>query len=144
MHDELVITEVVHNKMRKEEMSMKRLLLVVAVVVFMFTFVSLAGAWQVNVTNSCNKNVTVIVWGSHLFWDSEDCSVSVNSGATGTCQMPGGICPKDITGYYTSGGSTYDLNKIHCTNADATIPCCWKVNVEVTQYSTDSCHLELR
>ena len=139
-----MITEVVHNHVRKEEMPMKRLFLVIAIAVSMFTFVSLAGAWQVNVTNSCNKNVTINVWGAHFFWSSEDCSVSVNPGATGVCQMPGGICPKDIKGQYTSGGSTYDLNQVHCMNADATLPCCWNVNVEVVQMTPDSCQLKIR
>ena len=122
---------------------MKRLLLVTVIVVFVLTFISIAGAWQVNVTNSCNKNVTIAVWGDHLFWKSMDCSISVNSGATGVCQMPGGICPTDINGSYFSVTSVYDLNQVHCMN-DESLPCCWNVNVEVVQKSADSCQLELR
>ena len=79
---------------------MKRLLLVTVIVVFVLTFVSFAGAWQVNVTNSCNKNVTINVWGAHFFWSSEDCNVSVNSGVTGVCQMPGGIVPPILMGHF--------------------------------------------
>ena len=137
-----MITEVVHNHVRKGEIFMKRLLLISVIAVSMFTFVSLAGAWQVNVTNSCNKNVTINVWGAHFFWSSEDCNVSVNSGVTGVCQMPGGICPTDIDGAFFSGTSVYDLNKIPCM--DESFPCCWNVNVEVVQKSADSCQLELR
>ena len=122
---------------------MKRLLLVIVIVVFVLTFFSLAGAWQVNITNSCNKNVTIFVLGSHLFWKSPDCSVSVNSGATGICQMPGGICPADIYGSYFSLTSAFDLNKIHCM-IDESVPCCWNVNVEVVQMGLDSCRLEHR
>ncbi len=122
---------------------MKRLLLVTVIVVFVLTFISIAGAWQVNVTNSCNKNVTITVWGNHLFWSSEDCIVSVNSGATGVCKMPGGICPTNIEGNYFSLGSLFYLNQIHCMN-DASLPCCWNVNVEVVQESADSCRLERR
>lgn len=122
---------------------MKRFLLIIVIVVFVFAFVSFAGAWQVNVTNSCNKQVTIFVDGSHLFWKSMDCSVSVNSGATGVCQMPGGICPIDIYGSYFSLTSTYDLNQIHCMS-DESLPCCWNVNVEVVQAGMDSCRLERR
>jgi hypothetical protein len=122
---------------------MKRLFLVIAIAVSMFTVVSSAGAWQVNVTNSCNKNVTIFVYGSHLFWKSLDCSVSVNSGATGVCQMPGGICPTDINGSYFSVTSVYDLNQVHCMN-DESLPCCWNVNVEVVQMGPDSCQLKIR
>ena len=121
---------------------MKRLLLVTVIVVFVLTFVSFAGAWQVNITNSCNKNVTIFVLGFHLFWKSQDCSVSVNSGATGICQMPGGICPTDIDGAFFSGTSVYDLNKIPCM--DESLPCCWNVNVEVVQMTPDSCQLKIR
>ena len=124
-------------------MPMKRLLLVIAMVVFVLSFVSFAGAWQVNITNSCNKNVTIFVLGSHLFWKSQDCSVSVNSGATGICQMPGGICPAEIEGKYFSLTSEFNLNKIHCYS-DESIPCCWNVNVEVVQWGLDSCRLERR
>ena len=121
---------------------MKRLLLVTVIVVFVLTFVSFAGAWQVNVTNSCNKKVTIVVYGNRLFWKSRDCVVDVNSGATGVCQMPGGICPTDIDGAFFSGTSVYDLNKIPCM--DESLPCCWNVNVEVVQMTPDSCQLKIR
>jgi len=123
---------------------MKRCLLVIVTVVFMATFASMAGAWEVRIKNSCNKNVTIKVTGEHLFWKQKDCETTVAANTTGTCQLPGAICPFDILGEYNVRGSWYDLNQIHCMTADANICCCWNVNVEVVQRGMDSCRLELR
>lgn len=101
------------------------------------------GAWQVTIKNSCNKDVTIYVTGEHLFKKPVDCDVRVLSGKTGTCQLPGAICPFDIKGMYTVDNSTYDLNQVHCWNV-ADICCCWDVNVEVVQLHQNSCRLERR
>jgi len=120
---------------------MKRILLVITTVTLLLTLASSGEAWQVNIKNSCNKDVTILVSGEHLFWRQWDCKMNVGKGTTGTCQMPGAICPVEIAGMYSSGGSTYDLNSTMCGGGG---PCCWNVNVEVIQLDKDSCRLEMR
>jgi hypothetical protein len=124
--------------------SMKKYLMIMVTVAFLVTSASAAGAWEVKIKNSCNIDVTIWVKGEHLFWRSVDCEVKVGKGTTGTCQLPGAICPTDILGYYTYDKSPYDLNTVHCTNAEAQVCCCWNVNVEVIQYGEKSCRLQLR
>jgi hypothetical protein len=123
---------------------MKRFMLVMATVAVLLMCASSGAAWEVKIKNSCNKDVTIDVKGEHLFWKQVDCTVTVKSGATGTCQLPGAICPFEILGTYWANRSLYDLNKIHCMTATTDICCCWNVNAEVVQYSQDSCRLELR
>ena len=126
---------------KKGEGVMKRILLVITAVTLLLTFASLSEAWQVNIKNSCNKDVTIDATGEHLFWRQKDCNVTVAKGTTGNCQLPGAICPVEILGVYFSGGSWYDLNSRMCGGG---IACCWNVNVEVIQLDKDSCRLELR
>lgn len=133
---------------------MKRSFLVIFVVACMLVFNSLAWAsHNINVTNSCDKNVTIYGLGNtnvigvgNMVVDTIetiDCRVSVNAGATGTCYMP--MCINNISGIYTSGGTSHDLNKIHCTHSSASQPCCNKdIHVEVTNGPSDTCKLRLR
>ena len=120
---------------------MKRILLVITAITLLLTFASLSEAWQVNIKNSCNKDVFINVSGEHLLWQQNDCRLTVAKGTTGNCQLPGAICPIEISGVYSSGNSTYDINPQLCGSGYA---CCWNVNVEVVQFSKDSCRLELR
>jgi hypothetical protein len=122
---------------------MKRLLLVVTTVTLLLTFASSGEAWQVNIKNSCNKDVFIQAMGHHLFWSQVDCELTVGKGTTGTCNMPGAICPIRILGQYVSGDSVYDLDRVSCTSTEG-IPCCWNVNVEVIQKGNNACYLLLR
>jgi len=120
---------------------MKRLLLVITTVTLLLMFASSGEAWQVNVQNSTNTEVEIVVQGSHLFWAQEDCRVKVAAGQTGACVMPGGICPVEITGFYiiTPGGwERGGLSAERCSPyVISGTPCCWNVNVEVTRKGSD-------
>ncbi len=120
---------------------MKRFLLVIATVTLLLTLASSGEAWQVNVKNSCNQPINIVVSGEHLFWRSNDCLMTVQNGTTASCQMPGAICPYDIYACYLVGG--YEINKLHCGTVDG-FACCWNVNVEVLQSGKDTCRLERR
>jgi len=102
-----------------------------------------AGAWHVNIKNSCITAVWIEVTGEHLFWHRVDCSVMVSKGTTATCRLPGAICPFDIQGTYKYDRSIYDLNRLHCDGTED-ICCCKNVNVEVVKGVGNSCHLERR
>ena len=119
---------------------MKRILLVITTVTLLLTLASSGEAWQINIKNSCNKDVSIQGVGEHMFWRQVDCTVKVSTGTTGTCNMPGAICPVIIRGDYISGDSSYDLNQVNCAGVEG-VPCCWNVNVEVVQMSKNSCNL---
>ena len=130
---------------KKGEGVMKRILLVITTVTLLLTLASSGEAWQVNIKNSCTQMVRIKVTGEHLFWRSIDCQVFLDANTTGTCQLPGAICPVEIIGEYWGKSSQYDLNPIFCATGGA---CCWNVNVEVVKRDhtpgSDSCRLELR
>jgi len=123
---------------------MKRILLVITTVTLLLTLASSGEAWQVNIKNSCNKDVNIDVTGEHLFWRQIDCSVKVPQGTTGTCKLPGAICPFDIRGGFIYDQSGFYLNTVHCMTAPKDVCCCWDVNVEVVQFGKDGCELQLR
>lgn len=123
---------------------MKKFILFMVTVALMVTSVSTAGAWQVNIKNSCNNDVTIEVTGEHMFWKQVDCTVTVGKGKTGTCQLPGAICPFDIQGNYVYDNSRFDLKPIHCMTYPSDICCCWNINVEVIQWGSHACVLQLR
>lgn len=125
--------------------AMKRFLLVIVTVAFMVTSASMAGAWEVRIENSCNKDVTIRVEGSHLFWNQVDCEMTVAAHTTASCQLPWAICPVRIYGDYVVNRSTYDLIPVYCGWLNFPVPCCWNVNVEVRHrdyWRGDSCTLE--
>ena len=94
------------------------LLLTVAIIA-----VPVCEAWQVNIKNSCNKDVNIDVTGEHLFWRQIDCSVKVPQGTTGTCKLPGAICPFDIRGGFIYDQSGFYLNTVHCMTAPKDVCC---------------------
>ena len=121
---------------------MKRFLLIMATATLLLICISSAEAWEVKIKNSCDSDVEIFVYGQHLFFDNQiDCTVNVAKGTTGTCQMPGGICPSKISGRYWKR----EFNPIFCTDTGGyqTATCCWNVNVEVTRWA-DTCRVELR
>jgi hypothetical protein len=97
-----------------------------------------AAAWQVNITNKCKDDVYIQVDGDHLFWKQLDCTVDVKSGATGTCKLPGAICPTNIYGGFSENGGSYFLNTVPCGGV---VPCCWNVNVNVVGRLAGGCEL---
>jgi hypothetical protein len=123
---------------------MKRIMVAFIVITVAIIAVPVCEAWQVNIKNSCNNDVFISVTGEHLFWRQIDCSVTVPKGTTGTCKLPGAICPLDIKGSYYAGKSLFDLDHVHCMAASATLCCCWDVNVEVVQRGESACELQLR
>jgi hypothetical protein len=130
---------------------MKRFLLVMVTVTLLVMYASPGEAWKVNIKNSCFTEVEIFVNGQHLVYDDKvDCAVKLASGNTGTCQMPGGICPSRIHGRYyvrDAFGHTYEqqLSPIDCadTGGFKSATCCWDVNVEVT-IPLGHCRLERR
>ena len=121
------------------------MLLVMTTLALLLTLASPGEAWQVNIKNSCNKEVWVTVQGHHLFWLQPDCFAHVAPGQTVSCKLPGAICPKDIGGYSVlnspNGASKLEF-KVGCTNLD--VPCCWNVNVEVVQNGENACDIQRR
>jgi hypothetical protein len=125
---------------------MKRILLVITTVTLLLSLASSGEAWQVNVKNSCTQRVRIQVKGDHLFTRPVDCQVFLDANTTGTCQLPGAICPVEIIGEYWGKNSQHELNQIFCAGG---VACCWNVNVEVVRRDpwtpgSDSCKLELR
>ena len=128
---------------------MKRCLLVMTIVTLLLMFASLGEAWQVNIQNSTNTEVEIIVSGSHLFWVQEDCRVNVAAGKTGACVMPGLICPVDIWGSYIITPGSWQREGLETHRCSPYVlsatPCCWNVNVEVLRQGSDGiCRLIVR
>ena len=123
--------------------SMKKMILLSFIIVLIFVPVRwVEASWQVHISNSCAQDVSISVMGEHLFWRQVDCTVKVKAGSTGTCEMPGLICPATIFGDYEVSNQTYHMNDLKCVASGAC--CCWNVNVEVMPYGGMDCRLELR
>jgi hypothetical protein len=92
----------------------KRIMVALIVITVAIIAVPVCEAWEVQVTNSCDKQARVFVWGEHLFWQKID-SVSgyLKPGETKTCAMPGAICPVQISGVFiasfASGGEAVEF-----------------------------------
>jgi len=125
---------------------MNKFLSIITAVTLLLALASSGEAWQVDVKNSCDKDVHIVAYGHHLIWTQIDCWMKVEPGKTGTCILPWGI------GLYSVKGDTMYLSPItkervisHLNEANcfSGLPCVWNVKYEVVK-SGDSCFIELR
>ena len=119
----------------------KTILLMVIVVLIIVPVPWVEASWKVFISNSCAHDVSISVMGEHLFWRQVDCTVKVKAGSTGTCEMPGLICPTSILGDYEVSNQTHHMNELKCVASGAC--CCWDVVVEVSPYGGVDCRLNL-
>jgi len=136
--------------------TMKKGLIVIAAIIFMLTVVPSGEAgWKVYITNSCTHgysqkgnpphdrgSIKFSIDGSHLFWNSVDCTIEVGAGQEGVCELPGLICPVSSSGFMTYHNSSKDLEQVSLNHVGFSggMPACWNVSMEAL-YEGGICRL---
>jgi len=124
---------------------MKRIIVALIVITMAIIAAPVCEAWEVKVTNSCDKQAQVNVWGEHLFWQRIDCETGyLKPGETKTCVMPGAICPVKISGAFwasfASGSEPVETLPQNCYPGGTA--CCWNLKVRIVQSGSNQCKLQ--
>ena len=135
---------------------MKKGLFVIAVIIFMLTVVPSGEAgWKVYIKNSCTKgyslgdrppydrgSIKFFIDGSHLFWNSNDCTIELGAGQEGVCELPGLICPVSSSGFMTYHNASKDLEQTPLNHVSFALgnPACWTISIEAL-YEDGKCRL---
>lgn len=75
---------------------MKKFMVLMSIAVFIFILSSSAFAWEVTLQNGTPYPLKFEIYVEHLFWEQVDCTKEVPAKGTGTCTMPGAICPSSF------------------------------------------------
>ena len=106
---------------KKGEVVMKKMLLAITMATLLLTLASSGEAWQVTIANNTDRGYRIDVYGEHLFWKQVDCSINVSANSTGTCTLPGIICPVYFRIVWSDGRG--DLE--YPNSSQARIAHCW-------------------
>jgi hypothetical protein len=88
---------------------------------------SSAFAWEVTLINGTPYPLKFEIYGEHLFWEQIDCTKEVPAKETGTCTMPGAICPSSfqatpfIDGKWSTAPLTKTVRSALCFNTTARV-----------------------
>jgi hypothetical protein len=127
------------NVIMKNVFLRKAVLFIFVVIAAFVAAAPICDAWQVQVTNDCNKPVKIYVRGEHFLVKQIDWEGWVLPGKTVTCTMPGAICPVSIAGLYQIGEEFFDMPETYCFGQ---VACCWNSRARVVQKTKLQCELK--
>ena len=128
----------------KEVLKMKKTFSFIAVIVLVISMVTMAQAWTVFVdSNTCSVDSWIEVYGEHLFWRQEDCGFGVDAHQTGSCDLPGAICPVYLSLSCHPKGKKFSIY-LGKTDIFRGIAACWNVHISLEQNGADACKIVVK